>query len=308
MTAAAITCYDAFGLILQSEFDLPELHPRAAPVSPADMAKAVWIRRGRAGSGLANSRRLADWIEVNDEDCLYAFPGYCQIQVRSGHEVIVELEEGASESDMRAFLFGSALGTIAHQRRMIPLHISAIETAHGTFAFTGQSGAGKSTMVAALSKLNGWRIVCDDMACLLPETGSLKLFGGVRRNKLWADAISYLNMGERPMHRDIARADKFHIEIEDRDLGSFGPVSSFFQLEWAEEAQIQPLSPGRSYAAVMNSVYRPYLVPVFNDLETVRTRLAEFTHATPCFRLLRPKSFDRLSEISRQIQDHMQTS
>lgn len=308
MTVAEINCYDAFGLILQSEFNLPELYPRTAPIGPLDMEKLVFIRRGEAGRGLADSRRLADWIEVNDVDCLYTFPGYCQIRVRSGQEIIVELEEGASESDMRAFLFGSALGTIAHQRRMIPLHISAIETAHGTFAFTGQSGAGKSTMVAALSKLNGWRIVCDDMACLLPEAGTLKLFGGVRRNKLWADAISHLSMGERPMHRDIARADKFHIEIEDSGLGSFGPVSSFFQLEWADEAQILPLSSGRSYAAVMNSVYRPYLVPVFNDLETVRTRLAEFTDATPCYRLLRPKSFDRLSNVSRQIEEHMQTT
>ena len=55
----------------------------------------------------------------------------------------------------------------------------------------------------------------------------------------------------------------------------------------------------------MNSVYRPYLVTLFNDLDTVRTRLAEFADATPCFRLLRPKSFERLPEISRQIEAHL---
>lgn len=305
VSEGALHHYDAFGLVLESEFLLPELQERHLSKPHLGLDERVVIRGGDVGATLEDGRRLADWIQVNQDSCLYEFPEFCRILVSKGREVIVSIEPQASESDMRAFLFGSALGTIAHQRRMVPLHISAVESERGVLAFTGQSGAGKSTTVAALSKFSGMPIVCDDMACLLPGRDATHLYGGVKRNKLWVDAIAKLGLEDRTMHPDLSRSTKFHLEIAESGQQRFGPVTSFFQLDWADEVAITPLTPGKSFEAVMNAIYRPYLAPIFSDLAHVRSTIAQFVNATPCFRLTRPRSFDHLPKVADEIRAHI---
>lgn len=306
MQAEGPRFYDAFGLTLKSDFALPELGRREISPVAAQSADVVEIKRSRGELSLAGSDRLADWIEVKENACLYRFEGFCRMLVEEGRKVTVEVLPDAAEEDMRAFLFGSAIGTIAHQRRLVPLHISAVETGSGAAAFTGSSGAGKSTMVAALSKYNGWQIVCDDMACLDPERGDLRLHAGVQRNKLWIDAINSLGLSDSPMSRDLARADKFHIELAEPASAAFGPMRTFFLLEWADDFTIERLSAGRSFEALINSVYRPNLVPIFNSLDLVRGAAISMARVTECYVLKRPRALSRLPEIAARLSEFLE--
>ena len=70
--------------------------------------------------------------------------------------------EGSLGSDIRVFLLGSCLGALLHQRGVLALHASAIETDQGAVLFMGDSGMGKSTTLQAFIK-RGYKMLADDI-------------------------------------------------------------------------------------------------------------------------------------------------
>ena len=71
-----------------------------------------------------------------------------------GGKFVVWPATGATQKDIEIFLLGPVWATLCHQRRILPLHASAIATETGIIAFAGHPGAGKSTIAAMLSTLN----------------------------------------------------------------------------------------------------------------------------------------------------------
>lgn len=294
--------YNMFGLAFRSEFVLPEASGPNEP--PAETGQVVEIRRGSVPSNLDGGSRLTDWMEVGNDRCLYSFEDVCRMEVASGRTIVVDQLADAPDSDVRAFIFGSGIGTIAHQRSLVPLHISAVQTPIGSIAFTGPSGAGKSTIVAALAKFNGWPVICDDMALLNPSEKGLFLHVGVRRKKLWRDAIEALELGDRKMERDVSRLDKFHLRLE-HDIGAqAGPIRRLYELSWGDACCIREVSPARRFALVMNSVYRPYLTPIFGDLSTVRRLAIAVSRDASGFVLERPRSLGGLKAVATLLAEH----
>lgn len=294
--------YKIFGLTVCSEFALPEAS--AMENSPAETCDAVQIRRGSVPLSLSDGLQLADWMEVSRERCLYRFKDVCRMSVASGREIVVDQFPGVPDSDVRAFLFGSGLGTIVHQRKLVPLHISAVQSPGGTIAFTGPSGAGKSTVVAALARFNGWSVICDDLAVLDPSDDELFLHAGVRRKKLWRDAIEALGLGQQDMDPDLGRLDKFHLHIERETGVGAPPIQRLYQLSWGRSNAIREISPSGRFTLAMNSIYRPYLTPVLNDVSVVRDVAIALSREIRAFELERPRRLEDLRVVSAAIVEH----
>jgi hypothetical protein len=88
-------------------------------------------------------------------------PRLCSAQ-RWPIRILVWPSPTAAQKDIEIFLLGQAWGVLCHQRRILPLHASAILTGNCVTAFAGDSGTGKST-TAALMSLLGYDVVADDI-------------------------------------------------------------------------------------------------------------------------------------------------
>ena len=82
--------------------------------------------------------------------------------MRDGNQIVIDAAPDATDRNVRLFLLGSALGALLHQRGLLPLHANAIDLGGGAVAFSGHSGAGKST-IAAWFHDRGHRILADDV-------------------------------------------------------------------------------------------------------------------------------------------------
>ena len=68
----------------------------------------------------------------------------------------------ADEDKIRLYILGTCMGALLMQRKILPLHGSAIAIDGKAYAFVGDSGAGKSTLASAfLSK--GYKLLSDDV-------------------------------------------------------------------------------------------------------------------------------------------------
>jgi hypothetical protein len=301
-------CYRVFGLAVRSVFKLPEAEVPIDESVALTSLDLVEIVRGPVPQFLQDGRKLTDWMEVGKDACLYNFEGVCRMLVLGGRTITVEVNANVPESDVRPFLLGAALGAVAHQRRLMPLHISAVLTPWGPFAFTGPSGAGKSTMAAALQKFNGWPIICDDVAVIKPQEEPLFIHVGIRRQKLWIDAIAGLDLSHRRMERDFSRVEKFHLEFESKAGALSQPIVSLFEMAWGEVTEISELSPAGRYRVIQSAIYRPYLVPLLGDASEIHRTSVSLAGAIRVFRFKRPRDFNRLREVAATIARRFETS
>lgn len=204
---APIDRYHLYGVTLESDLDLPEV-PRA----PATADPAASIRLGVVETdGLPGGRMLGPYLSAAPRALWFSVPEVARFVVRDGREIIVDPHPFVDEDTLRAYLLGSALGAMLHQRGLIVLHGNAIRIGDGCLVCVGPSGAGKSTLAAEFMR-RGYRILSDDV---VPVDGKCRALPGFPRLKLWQDAASRLDICTDALRRVSPNVAKFNYPLSD---------------------------------------------------------------------------------------------
>lgn len=114
--------------------------------------------------------------------------GVGTIQAEGGVRLLVQPDPGASDSRLRALIYGLGLTMILFERERFPLHGSSVEVDGCAVVFIGRSGAGKSTLVNALAE-RGCLVVSDDLVGVSDHQGKLIVQPGVNTLRLPNDSI-----------------------------------------------------------------------------------------------------------------------
>ena len=124
------------------------------------------------------------------ERSLIRIENVADFEVTVGRQIRVWPAERSTLKDIEIYLFGPVWATLCHQRRILPLHASAIVTRDGITAFAGHSGVGKSFLAASMSS-RGCRLVTDDILPISLNQNSVPgAWPYLRRLKLKSDSIS----------------------------------------------------------------------------------------------------------------------
>ena len=129
----------------------------------------VTIRRGGVPTALPDPEAVGVVWQHAGRRTLLSLPCGVRFLVEDGRTVRYETERGATESDVRAFLLGSAWAVLGWQRGLLPLHASVVARGPDLHAFVGGPGAGKSTLAAALAR-HGYALFTDDVLFLDPAS------------------------------------------------------------------------------------------------------------------------------------------
>lgn len=285
--------YTLYGLSVCSDIELPELAP--LDHLPSDgVSQQVTVSEEILPKYLLGGRRISKEMTIADNSCLYAFPGTGRFLVEDGSKIWVDVDEGASKNAVRAFLYGSAFGTVLHQLGSIPLHISAVSTPSGLTAFTSDSGGGKSTMAGMLNMRTGWPVLTDDVAVLRSGDKGANVFAGILGLKLWQDAISMLELDEDRLTRDVMRHDKFHFHAPEIFTQKPARLRRIMLLKKGDVVRLSQVKGAEKLSIVMNSIYRPYLVGMFGDRNAVWSKCVEVSNEIDVYLLERPWNTDGL--------------
>jgi hypothetical protein len=289
--------YRVFGLDLRSELPIPEL-----PLAPADADPVVEIRRDNieaadAPNGYSQTR----------DGTLLCIPDVGRFLIREGREIVVAPAEGASERNVRLFLLGSALGALLHQRGLLPLHANAIEVGGKAIAFSGHSGAGKST-IAAWFHDRGHRILTDDVCVIgFDADGGAVAYPGIPRLRLWREALEASGRETGEYSRSFDALDKYDVPSENRALAPL-PLAAIYLLRQADESAgapaIEKLQGVDSVETLMSNTYRGgYLQTIGRTGEHLAACL-RIARQVPVFRAARLWGFDRFDAQAELLQAH----
>jgi hypothetical protein len=288
--------YRAFGLSLASDVELPELRPAdggppdvqvrfTAPPNPADAPVAQLSARVWAGPG----RFVMD------------VPDCARIDVRDGRTVWVEAAASAAPGDIRAYLLGSAMGALLHQRGLLPLHASAVEVRGAAVAFAGSSGAGKSTLALAL-QARGYPLLGDDICAV--EDGR-RAWPGVTRMKLWRQSLAHAAIDPAGLAPVLERLDKFQLPARRLADDHAHDLRGLYVLPGAgEPSALARLTGASAVKAVMDHTFRGQLVAPMGCTAAHLQACLELARAVPVWRLPRAWDLSLLQATIKELEAH----
>jgi len=239
------------------------------------------------------------------------------ICISDGRRISIEAKTPADLEMVSLFIPATALPIAALQVGKIPLHLAAVRVADGIQVFAGDSGAGKSTIVAALRSC-GHTVLTDDMAVFSPSlTASAqhtdgRLHFGVNRIKLWKDAAGMLKQADSAVRQDYFRTQKLHFAIDSEPSISISEISSVIKLSWTEETTISRMSGSKKFELLMNAVYPRRMIHQLFELGRLRSEIVRLSSFGVGLHLTRPRNADVFSvlttlnsaSLTDQLADH----
>src|SRR5437870_3786859 len=103
--------YSAFGLIISSCLELPELLPETG-AGAAD----VTVRYGEVPAELPEASRFVHGdCQTGPGQVLFEVSGVARFLAQDGREIVIDRRSGATDDDIRVFVLGSAIGAVMQQ-------------------------------------------------------------------------------------------------------------------------------------------------------------------------------------------------
>ena len=285
--------YRAFGLVFASDIVLASLAASRVPPQPAD----VEIRRGRPARPDPGVPVDDMQVAVNGTALLLSIPDCGWFDVSDGVRITYEARSGITPAHMAAYILGTALGALLHQRALLPLHCNAVIHDDKAFLFCGDSGAGKSTL-AACFEARGYTLLTDDLCAIGRDgEGRFSVHPGIPRLKLWIESLEALGREDEPLTRIPWYEDKFEVAMSRPTEQRGYPVAAIYHLRMAGDdvaPGIYRLSGLDAANAVTANIYRRRVADLLGRAPDYLRDSAALIRTIPIFRFNREWGLDRI--------------
>lgn len=293
--------YETCGLKLASEVLLPGMH-----AAPAGDAPDLTVRAGSVPETLPEARDTGPTWQMAGDTFLLRIPGVARFLLTGGRTAVFQAEAGADPADVPAFIAGTVLGILMHQRGQIVLHASAVAVNGKAVLFCGHSGAGKSTLAATLAQ-RGFPLVTDDLCALSISAGGMPMASSDGRQlKLWTRSIEHLDLGKARGAPVRGRLEKFYVEPAAAAAQAL-PLAAIYALREARPPHAPGIeTPNAVDAALVlrRNAYRPRLVDRMNQHAAYFHAATAVANAVGIYYLTRRLDFAAMPAVVAQLEEH----
>ena len=248
--------YTAYGLNIESVLQCPEL-------LPGEERPDVHIRYGHVPMDLDNPKAQGVLYQAKPNEFLLEIDGIARYLISDGTEIIIDRVSDSRDDEIRLFLCGAALGVLLLQRRLLPLHGSAIETPAGAVIFAGPSGIGKSALAGAFYK-RGYRVLADEVSTIAFDEHDVPVvLPAYPQIMLWPDVIRELGEEPTALERVRPHLEKYALCIHDRFSGKSLRLHAVFALDTIMNTQnfsIESVDSFEKFQVFIHNTYRRHFL------------------------------------------------
>jgi hypothetical protein len=294
--------YTVFGWNISSDIELLELWE-----GDENAAVDVVIKRAELPDNLDGAVKKGIGYQIKPQHYFLTIERVAKFHVIDGKEIQIDIHPEAQLKDVKVFLYASVFGGLCHLRGTLPLHAGAIMYNGDAYLFTGNTGAGKSTTVAALQK-RGYAVLSDDLAPLKFNTlNQATLSQGISRIKLWGDALDQISIPYLPEDQIRDDVKKFHTPINKKLEESDFSVRKIFVLEphGKEELTCTELMGKNKIVEVMKHTFRTQLIDGFDLKKSHFEKCAQLINQVQIYKIRQPRKENKLEDLIDLIEQHL---
>jgi hypothetical protein len=275
--------YYAYGLTVRLPFPCAPL-----PLAPKGTVPDVIIEDGLVHRQLTTPTAKGDCWQAEPGRFLWLGGRHAgRFMVEGGNQVILQRSPAAETAMLACHFLGAVLGAVLRHRVFLVLHANAAVTPTGAVTIAGESGAGKSTTLAALLR-RGCPMLSDDITALrLGPDGRVETLPGVPQLHLTEDSALVLNQDICGLPRYPWRRMKVAIPAQTMMSAAPAPLRALYllQITPTEDLSITSLTGAEKFNALLECIYGPLLSQDHPELFPI---VAAFTAQVVVFRVERP--------------------
>ncbi|GMK40056.1 HPr kinase [Paenibacillus sp. CCS19] len=296
--------YQAFGLRIASELALPEALASFWQEALEDQEPDVTIVYGDLQQAWNESEIYKSYYAFSEEQFMMHIPDLALFSVQEGMRITVSPYADADENKIRLYLLGTCMGAILLQRRIVPLHGSAIVIHGKAYAIVGESGAGKSTLAAALLQ-EGYKLLTDDVIALTWRGSDQQIpavIPAYPQQKLWEQSLDHLGMNAG--FYSALYENKFAVPVASRFSNEVTPLGGIVELvknEELEETTFTRYEGIKGLHVLHTHTFRNFLIPKFGLAQWHFTETAKLCSTVPIYQLQRPSTRMTISDLAERI-------
>lgn len=241
---------------------------------------------------------------VKDDQVKFHIPEVASFTVEAGKQITVSPVNGADEGLLRLYILGTCLGVILMQRRVLPLHGSAIEINGKAYAFVAESGVGKSTLAAAFIS-RGYKLISDDVIAISFSDVNLPplVTPSYPQQKLWQESLAEFGMTSNEYTSIFGRETKYSVPVDSQFYNKVLQLDGIFELtkEEIESPVVQKLNKLESLQTLYQHTYRNFIIPRLGLMDWHFETSAKILNHIEVFQLRRPESGCSASKLASLI-------
>lgn len=297
--------YKAFGLRMLSEIHFPELPPIRFLDGKVDVELEI---EDLSELWLENSTSNERFI-VKENFVMFRISETAIYCVRDGKKISFYPMEGANIDRIRLYILGTCMGIVLIQKKILPLHGSAIAIDGKAYAIVGDSGAGKSTLAAEFLA-RGYQLLSDDVIPVIYSQDQQfpLVLPAYPQQKLWQDSLIQLGMEAKHYQPIYDRETKFAIPVSSNFATKSLPLAGVFELVKTdvEEIDFQPIYKLERMQTLFYHTYRNFL---FERLELMKWHFdtsLKIANQIGVYRLNRPLNHFTASKLASLILEKLE--
>ncbi len=270
--------YSANGFKIISNICLPQLPDDCVGGGGADIDILVkfgtWSRENfRPGE--------VPYVRVKDSNTLcFEHPLHGLMEI-TANSIEVSVEGSEHWEEARTYVLGTGLALAALLNGRVPYHMSSVALNGRALAFTGDSGAGKTTWAGLIMKHFGARLLTDDMAFVHKSADGLyaQITGGMKRLRLREDSVELLDA--KKTNRDFqSRIESYDYEGASETV----KVGALIKLVPGYRAtELKRISKAETFEALRYNQFRRDYGDLIMGGTTMAAHALELTRVIDCF-------------------------
>ncbi|GAE94769.1 serine kinase [Gracilibacillus boraciitolerans JCM 21714] len=237
---------------------------------------------------------------VKEQRVLFHVPDTAIFMMEHGSKITVSPIDDNKADNLRLYLLGTCMGVLLMQRRIIPLHGSAIEIEGRAYAIVGHSGAGKSTLASAFME-RGYRLLSDDV---IPITFSDEdkpiVTPSYPHQKLWTQTLEHFGRDTSGLKPIIFRDTKFGVPVTNQFCFEKLPLAGVFEVTKTldDHIQINPVEKLQQFYLLYKHTYRNFLIKRAGLMEWHFQTVTKISNSIDFYQLERPSNRFTAEELT----------
>jgi len=291
--------YQAFGLLIESDCPLPELIESDRSKDKIDITikledlKDQWRHRSKDCKEFFASK----------SKIMFQINGLCIFSIEGGRKILYSPFDGADLDQIRLYILGTCMGAILNQRKILPLHGSAIAINGKAYAFVGESGAGKSTLARAFLRKN-YQLLSDDViAVTLSSNDTPVVHPAYPQQKLWDNSLDKFGMNTSDYRPLFERDKKFAVPVPSQFFNGQLPLAGIFELTINKitEPKIELIENMERFHILYTHTYRNFFIEPLGLREWHFNLSSKIIEKIDTYRLQRPNTKFTAEELTGMV-------
>ncbi len=238
-------------------------------------------------------------FELTEDYFYLAVKNIAVYEITGKNTINIKYNSQATPEEISLFLLGSCLGVILYQRGFLPFHASSVYiSGKGAIFFTGDSGAGKSTILNALLQ-KGYKMISDDVNAIKISEKPL-VYPSFPKVKLWQDTADKLNIDTSALKKISKNYDKYSKPVIDELFHNeiCEPYMIYEINKYKGDSVIlEEISPVEKVQLIYRNTYRVHYLEKLNKHQEHFQQVGVLANSVKVKKIYRPENKDTISEI-----------